>query len=56
MFKLGITGGMGSGKSTASQFFKDKGVDSMSMRFAHLKTQDICDLIQNEYPKIWKTC
>ena len=25
MFKLGITGGMGSGKSTASVFFKDKG-------------------------------
>ena len=25
MYKLGITGGMGSGKSTASVFFKDKG-------------------------------
>ena len=25
MFTLGITGGMGSGKSTASKFFKDKG-------------------------------
>ena len=25
MFKLGITGGMGSGKSTASHFFKLKG-------------------------------
>ena len=25
MFTLGITGGMGSGKSIASKFFKDKG-------------------------------
>ena len=25
MYKLGITGGIGSGKSTASEFFKKKG-------------------------------
>ena len=40
MFKLGITGGMGSGKSTASNFFKDKGAvifdaDQESKTFLH---------------------
>ena len=45
MIVLGLTGGIGTGKSTAAEYLKSKG-------FAHVDADEIYNVIKNDLPPL----